>query len=70
MRHEDEGATQSEVLRLSNKGVSCRFDGYARKAIGMTPGDPPSGGGQQMAYEMGSQAKLLRHSKSERRRNR
>ena len=35
----DEGATQPEVLQLSN--ASRRSDGYAWKATGNTPGDPP-----------------------------
>ena len=35
----DKGATQSEVLQ--SLAASRRFDGYARKAAGITPGDPP-----------------------------
>ena len=35
----DEGATQPEVLQLSN--AFRRSDGYAWKATGNTPGDPP-----------------------------
>ena len=34
----DEGATQSEVLQ--SLAASRRFDGHARKAAGITPGEP------------------------------